>query len=71
IRSDLEREAYGSVTRVPESIRQQTRDYVQACYEKYMKLPLTEEVAGLFMVEDTYSQDTTLHLDGKTGRWVI
>ena len=71
IRSDLEREAYGSVTRVPQSIRQQTRDYVQACYEKYMKLPLTEEVAGLFMVEDTYSQDTTLHLDGKTGRWVI
>ena len=71
IRSDLEREAYGSVTRVPQSIRQQTRDYVQACYEKYMKLPLTEDVAGLFMVEDTYSQDTTLHLDGKTGRWVI
>ena len=36
-----------------------------------MKLPLTEDVAGLFRVEDTYSQDTTLHLDGKTGRWVI
>ena len=32
---------------------------------------LTEDVAGLFMVEDTYSQDTTLHLDGKTARWVI
>ncbi|MDY5704154.1 MAG: rhamnan synthesis F family protein [Lachnospiraceae bacterium] len=71
IRSDLERDAYGSVTRVPQSVRQQTRDYVQACYEKYMKLPLAEEVAGLFTVEDTYSQDTTLHLDGKTGRWVI
>jgi hypothetical protein len=32
---------------------------------------LGEDVAGIFSVEDTYSQDTTLHYDGKTRSWKI
>lgn len=46
--------------------------YMETLYEHFLSgAYLGEDVAGIFSVEDTYSQDTTLHYDGKTRSWKI
>lgn len=46
--------------------------YMERLYEHFLSgRYLGEDVAGIFSVEDTYSQDTTLHYDGKTRSWKI
>ena len=48
------------------------RDYVEAMYEHFLNYDyIGERVASIFSVEDTYSQDTTLHYDGKAKKWKI
>ena len=46
--------------------------YMETLYAHFLSGSyLGEDVAGIFSVEDTYSQDTTLHYDGKTRTWKI
>ena len=46
--------------------------YMEKIYAHFLSgAYLGEEVAGIFSVEDTYSQDTTLFYDGKTRSWKI
>ncbi|MDD6350944.1 MAG: hypothetical protein PUG16_00900, partial [Lachnospiraceae bacterium] len=70
-RGRLESLRYGSVDQVPKEILQQARKGMEEIYRKYIHQPLTEQLASIFSVDDNYSQDTCLHLDPKTGKWVI
>jgi predicted HAD superfamily hydrolase len=70
-RGRLETLRYGEVDRVPGNIRKETREYMEETYQRYVRKPLAEDLASIFSVDDNYSQDTRLHLDPKTGKWVI
>lgn len=70
-RGRLETLRYGAVDRVPGNIRKETREYMEDIYQRYVRKPLAEDLASIFSVDDNYSQDTRLHLDPKTGKWVI
>lgn len=48
------------------------RQYMEAMYRHFLSgAYIGEEVGSIFTVEDTYSQDTTLHYDGKSKKWKI
>ena len=48
------------------------RQYMETMYHHFLSgAYIGEEVGSIFTVEDTYSQDTTLHYDGKSKKWKI
>ena len=48
------------------------RKYMERMYEHFLSGPyIGEDVGAMFTVEDTYSQDATLHYDGKSKKWKI
>jgi predicted HAD superfamily hydrolase len=70
-RAGLEAVRFGSSDGLPEEIQSEDQRFMEENYRTFVHQPLTENLASIFSVDDNYSQDTCLHLDPKTGRWII
>lgn len=71
LRSSLEGCRYGSMNALPKETKEESRTFVETVYCTCLKEPLTANLSGIFSVEDNYSQDASLHLDPRSGKWVI